>query len=72
MRVRVDDLASGQLVYVPDQTLANGLAVLASCDLVENGHIHASVSHPGSMPAETLDQNEWTEYRLRWDPLEDQ
>jgi hypothetical protein len=80
MRVQVDDLASGQLVYIPAQTLANGREVLASCDRVENGHVHASVSNPNRLPveihladlrAETLDRTEWTEYQFRWDPREE-
>jgi hypothetical protein len=79
IRVKVVDLTSGQLVYVPAQNLISGLKVLASCDVVANGHIHASVSNPSRLPtevnladlcAETLDRNEWIEYRLRWDPLE--
>jgi hypothetical protein len=52
MRIKVEDLASGQFVYVPAQDLTNRLEVLASCDVVKNRHIPVSVSNPNSLPAE--------------------
>jgi hypothetical protein len=75
MRVQVDDLKSGQMVYVPAQTLTDGVEVIASCDLVENGHIHAGVQNSGGLPAEvdladiraeTIEPRDWVEYQPEW------
>jgi hypothetical protein len=74
-RVAVEELRPDQLVYVPAQSLENGLEVLAGVSEVEQGQVNVQVANHSGLPLEidakeleleVLDEDEWVRYELDW------